>query len=71
MVNLALEKRERVLTVQGKGRSEIGKVTEMLLLPWIAGRKVWSIWWMEGMASGKVEVLLVVSGLHMDRSMEA
>ena len=70
-MNLALEKRVRVTTgCKGRGEiiSEVGKVTGMVAdAPIIDSLGSFGGW---GMAAGKVEVLLVISGLDMDRSME-
>ena len=69
MVNLALDKRERS---KGRGeiRSEIGKVTGIVAvhLPWIDWKKkVWNIGGL-GMVAGEVVVLLLISGLDLNRS---
>ena len=75
MVNLTLEKREKVTTrVKGRGqiRGEVERVTEMTADPPTTkslGKRYRGFggW---GMADGKVEVLLVVSGLDMDRNVK-
>ena len=65
-----MEKGERV-TTGGKGRGEAGEVTGVvanaITTDSMGKKKVWSILWM-GLAAGKVEVLLVLSELDVDRS---
>ena len=70
-MNQALEKRKRV-TMGGKARGEIrvevGKVTGMVADVWGKRYRAFGRW---GMAARKIEVLLVDSGLDVDRNTEA
>ena len=69
-----MEKRERVTTTGGKDRgevrSEIRKVTGMVTgVPTMdCLKKRYGVFGGWGMTTGKVEILLVVSGLDMDRT---